>query len=445
MAHKITYSETVAWYQIKTSVLKFQRKIYSAALLREQSRVRFLQYKLFNSRMLRLWIIYQIYHKENPRITVFQNKLAYFWRNPKSALLALKLVLLPEWKATLNQRNFNYCFSISKYIEDILKIQKQEQFPYLLELNLSQHWNDRDWETIFKKLKYPGNIHFYISYLFNHGILKNYNLFIQKRYFTIEYTHRLDIQISTILLDIFLNEFSELLFKYLSQRNIFLKGYQKTVYYIRNLSTITILDSHYSTLTEIETIFISWLKRSGINLLMPKSTIKSIYNSLNICYYDICKNNSKYSLVKPSLLAQKHLLSLISSISKKMRNASLDYFISKISILLKCWRNYFRACNCVKVFAYLDEQIYQQIRVWVLRRHPKWSKTKIIKKYFPPIEQVKYYSRVYSGKWILSHINSNGEVVMLDKLRWTIPTSYNQVSWLEVEFDLDYFYYYGIS
>ena len=119
--------------------------------------------------------------------------------------------------------------------------------------------------------------------------------------------------------------------------------------------------------------------------------------------------------IRPKVSAQNYLLKTISLLNQKLKNSAFDIYINRLTIILKHWSKYFRICNCRKTLGILDEKIFQKIKSWAFRRHPRWSREKIKSKYFPTDITIKYYNRIYSGNWILLDSTKS---IFLNKLRW---------------------------
>nr|YP_010336656.1 putative reverse transcriptase/maturase [Rhodospora sordida]UNJ15062.1 putative reverse transcriptase/maturase [Rhodospora sordida] len=457
--------DILAWDQIQHYVLKFQRKIYCASLLKEKSRVKFLQDKLLKSQLFSLWTTQQIVRNNQLGLNCAQKYEIFFELKSlsetslakisrkkiviKGQIFLLKLVLLPEWDASFRNQQFNYCISIPEIVQNIQRVCLKKQFSHFFEVNLSRYINDINFGIVLNQLNSSLKIKLYISQLLQSGLLENYRNFITYRYFTVEGTHRLDIQLSNLLIDIVFHEFSQILFKYTQKRNLLFSKFEKEgrqeYQYLRSLYSFVILHSEYDNLKEIQHLLTCWLKTRGIYLKEEVISIQSTNSSFNFAYYSFQKIDEKNFQIKPSISAQKHLLNLISAMSNRMKNSPVSVFISKLSLVLKRWKNYFSLCNCKRVFNKLDEQIFQKIRGWAFRRHPKWSKNKSKIKYFPKINGLKYYDRIYSGNWIFSNISTTEEVIILDKLRWVTPKSSTYYCCFDKLYRFNYLYQYGMN
>lgn len=432
----------LSWNKIQDDILKFQRKIYSAYLLGETARVNFLQKKLSNSSLLRLWIIYLLYkynqnYPSNSQIKYIYSQLLHNKSNfhvcnnfnmiiKKGYLILTYLILLPIWRAIKKKENQRF-LSISSsfyYIKNISEKYSQPNSKYLLNFNLNKYLKILTPQTIRTRIfQY---CHFRISnkiaYLLHDEILHNYS-----NKFYIGYMSRISSSIQTraskLFIDILFYHFTKMLVKYDQiKKTLVFKSKINQVnrnYYYQYLYNITIISNSEQCLKEFQFLLICWFKKFNINFL--KICILSTKNeilgySLNKVYL----NHQVIIQLKPSVKSQLYLLKILSYVNKTMRNVHLYRYIQTISVILKRWKNYFYLCNCQYIFKQLDNKIFQKIRSWIMRRHPKWSKQQIYAKYFPQYSSIKYHKKIYKNKWILSEINSQDktEIIFLEKLTW---------------------------
>jgi hypothetical protein len=65
------------------------------------------------------------------------------------------------------------------------------------------------------------------------------------------------------------------------------------------------------------------------------------------------------------------------------------------------WGNYFKYCECKKVFNKLTHLIFQKIRAWVFRRDTRNVRIKIKEKYFPSGKKYTFDGTTHQDNWIL--------------------------------------------
>nr|YP_010336461.1 putative reverse transcriptase/maturase [Goniotrichopsis reniformis]UNJ14867.1 putative reverse transcriptase/maturase [Goniotrichopsis reniformis] len=427
------------WDYIKTYIRKFQKKIHSAALLKEYARVKFLQNKFIKSKLFIIWAIYlgEKYHsiRFNKKYNLIIQLQTFNYLNIKQAflpgnqvkiqLLLFHLVLLPEWNRQLKTKyNSQYnqtSNSINKSIHTLKTISLKKDFLYLIEFKVIKCINEISLLNLINKLNCSSYIKISFEKLIKSGFLSRYKKFIKNKYFCLEDTLNIEIQLGNLLMDIIIYQLNNILCA--SLKNIQTLFYNKDPYsFLRTSTSIIFFHSNYLTIEKIQENAIDWFKYLNSSIIIQEMPIQLMDKKYLLTHHIFLKkiqdNNTLSVITKPSLFAQKHLLHLISRLMYQMKNSEIDNFLYQINLLLTHWKKYFNECNCLKTFSCLDAQIFQKIRAWVFRKHPKWSKMKIKQKYFLIINGYRYGENIYSGNWLLSFKSTDKNPLILNKLRW---------------------------
>ncbi|MDQ6645527.1 MAG: group II intron reverse transcriptase/maturase [Chloroflexota bacterium] len=95
------------------------------------------------------------------------------------------------------------------------------------------------------------------------------------------------------------------------------------------------------------------------------------------------------TIIKPSEEAQKRHAKTVGDTTRKMRGSRQIDLIRQLNPKIRGWCNYHSTVISGKVFSKMSEVMYQQLRRWAQRRHPKKSRTWVANCYWHPNE----------GKW----------------------------------------------
>nr|YP_010335871.1 putative reverse transcriptase/maturase [Chroothece richteriana]UNJ14277.1 putative reverse transcriptase/maturase [Chroothece richteriana] len=465
MKDRIVFWDILDWDQIRQYVFKFQRKIYSASLLKEICRTKFLQKKFLHSKLLKLWITHQVIKFQKNYITSFERhkiflelsnimQIKYKKENSgvikESKIFLIYTILNPEWEAYFSIQKKHHNFSITELVRKISCIASRKYSSlYIVKISLEHQLDLIYLSKITRRLNTFSLINDSVNHILESGIIRTYKEFLTKKFFILQYDERYDIKLSLLLLEALFSDFSTIFHSYIRKRQVLEISFYSEVscQYMRYLHNFIILDPEKSRIEDVRTLLQYWLYKIGIKkpVKRAKNLSKSLKVELN--HYLIIKNNNKNTRIYPSKYAQAYLLEIISNIIKKMRNASLILFIQLISTILKRWKSYFSICKCSEIFNRLDNLIFQKIRAWVFRRHSNWSKSNVKQKYFAPIVDIKYYKRLYTGNWILSSSfeskNLDTAVFIVPKLRWhNCGIKFNTTNFSN-SFHLNYLYRYG--
>jgi RNA-directed DNA polymerase len=103
--------------------------------------------------------------------------------------------------------------------------------------------------------------------------------------------------------------------------------------------------------------------------------------------YHTGKNNQGEPLgfqthIKPSKKKVQQHLHHLAAIIRAGRATSQEDLIRRLNPLIRGWSNYYRTVVSARTFAYCDHQVYQVLRRWGNRRHPRKSRHWVVAKYW---------------------------------------------------------------
>lgn len=138
-------------------------------------------------------------------------------------------------------------------------------------------------------------------------------------------------------------------------------------------------------------ILTNWLAQRGLELNSEKTKITHIEKGFNFLGFNIRQYGGS-CLIKPEKEKALGLLKHIREWLKTNPSVKPEAVISYLNPLLRGWGNYYRHGVSKEVFSYIDYKVWNYLRKWALRRHPKKGKQWVEKKYFKTLQGVKEFA-----------------------------------------------------
>jgi RNA-directed DNA polymerase len=131
---------------------------------------------------------------------------------------------------------------------------------------------------------------------------------------------------------------------------------------------------------EVLPLLEAFLHARGLELSQEKTSITHIENGFDFLGQNVRTYNGKL-LIKPSKKNIQSFLEKVRGIIKDHKQATIGQLICMLNPVIRGWARYHRHVVSKKVFTSVDRAIYEAMRRWVIRRHPRKSKHWIIAKY----------------------------------------------------------------
>ncbi|NMG11616.1 group II intron maturase-specific domain-containing protein [Brasilonema sp. UFV-L1] len=134
-----------------------------------------------------------------------------------------------------------------------------------------------------------------------------------------------------------------------------------------------------------------WLAQRGLELNTEKTKIVSVKEGFDFLGFNIGSYGGS-CLAKPE---KEKTLSLLKTIREWLKaNPSIkpEAVVNYLNPLLRGWGNYYRHGVSKEVFSYIDTKVWEYLRSWALRRHPKKGKQWVENKYFKTLNGVKEFA-----------------------------------------------------
>lgn len=125
----------------------------------------------------------------------------------------------------------------------------------------------------------------------------------------------------------------------------------------------------------------NFLAERGLTLSEEKTKITHINEGFDFLGFNIRKYSGKL-LIKPSKERVKKSLLKIRKIIKDNSDCRQEYLIRLLNPVIQGWANYYRYSVASKIFDNTDHQIFIKLWKWSTRRHPKKTRSWIVRKYY---------------------------------------------------------------
>lgn len=457
--NKLAWNQ-VDWKKVESRVFRIQRRIYKAKSKNKTTTLHYLQNKLLHSldakllsvrKVSRLQKSISLVHKLKLKKTTKQNSKFINQKDKKTKLelfkvsrilektreTLIKLIIEPEWEVSFSR---NCCGERPgyKYQDAILKVLKKiDSKPlYVLTLDLSESFNQFNYQILIKKLNTTKIIEQHIRYWLEYDLLQKFskksknNCEIQKREISKSKI------LSPLLCNIALSGLENHLIKWYSDRQSTLTGEASNyLNYIQYVDKILIVNSNKEILKRVKKIVIDWLSTAGIKCTHNQFCIKKTTEGFNFLGFHIIiikKGNRYITKAHISRESKNSLLKKTRIIIQKNKSVSAYQLINQLIPLITNWKNYFIHCDCSKDFKQMDNRLFNQLRAWVFRRKANGKNRHFLKeKYFPKEKKYLYENKIYKSNWVLygKIKNTNGKTMenYLPKFTWSKPKYYVKV------------------
>jgi RNA-directed DNA polymerase len=136
---------------------------------------------------------------------------------------------------------------------------------------------------------------------------------------------------------------------------------------------------------EMKPLVEAFLRERGLQLSSEKTIITHIKDGFDFLGQNVrkYKTGKRHKLlIKPSKKNVTAFLEKVRGIVKANKPLPAAKLIAKLNPITRGWANYHRHVVSKKVFSFVDEMIYQTLKRWMNRRHPRKSEAWKAKKYF---------------------------------------------------------------
>ncbi|WP_414589930.1 group II intron reverse transcriptase/maturase [Scytonema sp. PCC 10023] len=335
------------------------------------------------------------------------------------ALQALvKLALEPEWEARFEPNSYGFRAGRSCHdaVEAIFNAIKQKA-KYVLDADIAKCFDRIDHEALLRKLNTSPTIRRQIRAWLKAGVMDGKQLFP-----TSEGTPQ-GGTISPLLSNIALHGMENRIQEY--AKTLDMKKSQgtgqaswqvkcKTLNLIRYADDFVILHEDITVITRCREIISEWLHSMGLELKPSKTRLTHTLHQygeqkpgfdflgFNIRQWAVGKTHSKQgfkTLITPSQKKCSVHYDQIASLIDAHKAAPQSALISRLNPIIRGWSNYYATVVSKEIYSQMDYLVYQKLRAWAKRRHPKKNANWVSKKYWQSID---------GDNWVFA-INNEGK------------------------------------
>ena len=128
------------------------------------------------------------------------------------------------------------------------------------------------------------------------------------------------------------------------------------------------------------------LKEVGLELSREKTRITSIEEGFDFLGFNLRKYSCGKLLIKPAKANIKVFLEEIKRIILSSGALPTAVLIHQLNQKITGWTNYYRGVVSSKVFAMIDQETFNALKRWGLKRHPNKGKPWIMQKYYTSLD-----------------------------------------------------------
>jgi len=166
-------------------------------------------------------------------------------------------------------------------------------------------------------------------------------------------------------------------------------GYNAKVNFVRYAEDFMVTGISKELLEkEVKPLVEQFMSERGLTFSPEKTVITHIEEGFDFLGQNVRKyktGNKHKLLVKPSKKHVQAHLEKVRDIVKKNKTLPAGKLILLLNPIIRGWAQYHQHVVSKEIFNSVDDAIYQRLRRWMERRHPKKSKTWMEKKYFTTI------------------------------------------------------------
>jgi RNA-directed DNA polymerase len=341
------------------------------------------------------------------------------------ALQALvKLALEPEWEARFEPNSYGFrpgrsCHDAIEAIFSAIRLKPK----YVLDADIAKCFDRIDHEALLNKLKTFPTIRRQVRAWLKAGVMDGKQLFP-----TSKGTPQGGV-ISPLLANIALHGMEKRIKDFVEtcdlkrsdgRYQLPIRDKRKSISIIRYADDFVILHEDITVVQRCKEIISGWLKGMGLELKPSKTRLAHTLNQCEqeepgfdflgfmIQQFPVGKYYSKQgfkTIITPSRDKQKVHYDQIASIIKAHKAAPQAALISRLNPIIRGWANYY--ATVVSKFAYsdIDDLMYQKLRAWAKRRHPKKNGEWVSK---------KYWQTIGGDNWVFATRKGNNSLRLLN-------------------------------
>lgn len=224
---------------------------------------------------------------------------------------------------------------------------------------------------------------------------------------------------------------------------------QKALTVIRYADDILIIHNDLTVINKAKKELEGWLwEHCRLTLNNEKTRIFNSSQGFNFLGFSlITLNHQGIDRLKiyPSRQGQAQILLNVREVIQKNKAASAYQLITLLKPKIIGWGNYYRYCECKKIFTRVSHYIHQKLRAWAFRIDKRHGRIKVKERYFPSGKTYYFNGTRYEDNWILwgKEKDKNGKTreIFLPRLSWIKSQKWVKIKGTKSPFDGDHVYW----
>lgn len=372
----------------------------------------------------------------------------------------VKLALEPEWEAQFEPNS--YGFRPGRSAHDAIKAiwdNVVHKPKYVLDADIAKCFDKINHSVLLKKVNTFPKLRRQIKAWLNAGVMEGI------QFSETEQGTPQGGVISPLLANIALHGMEEMLNQYIEtvplrsgERVISKEQKRKTLSFIRYADDFVVIHPELKVVQECQEKIAKWLAEIGLELKPSKTRLahtleefngeQAGFNFLgfNIRQFRVGKHHSgKTGGKRSKLLGFKTLIrpsrdniqahwEALTQIINRCKAGTQSELIQKLNPVIKGWANYFSVVNSKETYNDLDNLLWQKLRAWVNRRHPRKSAS---------WKAQKYWKRIGNDSWrFATKLESDDPIILVNHRETQIKqTDFTKVKGDKSPFDGDLVYW----
>jgi RNA-directed DNA polymerase len=492
---------SVEWPRVEQRVFRYQSRIYRASLEGKRNVVKYLQQRLITSLDSKLLAVRKVTTENKGRNTAGVDKKLYDSPEKKIKLAKslkldgkakpirrveipkpgrpgqkrplgiptvvdrakqqlCKLALEPEWEAVFEAESYGFrpgrsCHDAieSAFAALANKKRKPEFRKMVLKVDIEKCFDKINHELLLEKLDNDSIITKQIEAWLRAGVMKGFSRntslesLIKNEMGTPQGGIILPL-LSNIALHGLINHLKTWIVT-IPAKNNRTASKQEALKVIRYADDILVMHKDKKVIKMVRQEIKEWLwQNCRLTLNQEKTKITDStqgFTFLGFMLITYNRNGVDRVKILPTRESQARILLNLREDIQRNKSASSYQLITILRPKIIGWGNYYRYCECKKVFTRISHFIFQKLRAWSFRIDKRHGRQKVKEKYFPSDKTFYFENRKYEDNWTLCGKTKDKDGVVkenfLPKLSWIKSKKWVKVKGNKSPFDGGHVYW----
>jgi RNA-directed DNA polymerase len=186
---------------------------------------------------------------------------------------------------------------------------------------------------------------------------------------------------------------------------------------VRYADDLTVCCHSQRQAEQVKARLAEWLAPRGLVFNEDKTRIVHLTEGFDFLGFNVRRYRNGKLLIKPSTDAVRRIRKRLADEIRSLRGSNAMALVARLNPIIRGWAAYYRGVVSSKVFAALDNYLWQLTYKWAKHSHPNKPKKWIVRRYFGR------FNRFRNDRWVFGArdhaLNDRGDIVYLTKFSWT--------------------------